>query len=73
MTYDLYEAYIKDHSDLRNRVVNRYLYQTSVLRGYEKLVEGYVPVFPEGKYHVRVGFRQPDGTPGSSAVFEYIY
>ena len=73
VTYDLYEAYIKDHSDLRNRVVNRYLYQTSVLRGYEKLVEGYVPVFPEGKYHVRVGFRQPDGTLGSSAVFEYIY
>lgn len=73
VTYDLYEAYIKDHSDLRNRVVNRYLYQTSVLRKYEKLVEGYVPVFPKGKYHVRVGFRQPNGTSGSSSVFEYIY
>ncbi len=73
ITYDLYEVYIKDHYDLRNRVVNRYLYQTSIFRNYEKLVEGYVPVFPKGKYHVRVGFRQPNGTPGSSAVFEYSY
>lgn len=71
-TYDLYEIYLKDHSDLRNRVVNRYLY-TSTLRKYDKLINGYVPVFPSGKYHTRVRFRQPDGTAGSQAVFEYIY
>lgn len=71
-TYDLYEIYLKDHSDLRNRVVNRYLY-TSTLHKYDKLINGYVPVFPSGKYHTRVRFRQPDGTAGSQAVFEYIY
>lgn len=71
-TYNLLRAYNRDYYDIRDQVVNKYIDTPEILK-YSDFINNSIPAFPAGKYSVNFRFIQPDGTAGSSHLFEYNY
>ena len=68
--YNLPEAYKVDFLDLQNQVVNKYL-GTPEQSAYSYIIMGFYPFINTGNYEVKYQYILPDGTPGSTAVFNY--
>ena len=68
--YNLPLTYKEDFLDLQNQVVNQFL-GTPEQKQYEYLINGYYPFIRQGNYKVKYQYVFPDGTKGSSAVFNY--
>jgi hypothetical protein len=68
--YDLPQTYKGDFTDLQNQVVNKTL-GTPEQALYDYIIMGYYPFISTGNYEVKYQYVLPDGTPGSTAVFNY--
>jgi len=68
--YNLPETYKGDFLDLQNQVVNKYL-GTPEQALYSYIIMGYYPFISTGSYEVKYQYILPDGTPGSTALFNY--
>lgn len=71
-TYNLLQAYNRDYFDIRDQIVNKFIDTPQILR-YTDFINNSIPAFPSGRYGVEFRFVQPDGTAGSSNLFNYDY
>lgn len=68
--YNLPMIYKQDFVDVQTKVVNRYM-GTAEQSQYNYIISGYYKFIRAGNYKIMLGYRLPDGTPGTTAEFEY--
>lgn len=69
-SYNLHHAYQQDFADLQTGLVMKYL-DTPRQGEFANVISGRCPVMPVGNYGLTLQYVLPDGTQGTTAVFEF--
>ncbi|MBD2769209.1 hypothetical protein IC235_15055 [Hymenobacter sp. BT664] len=68
--YELAALYKQDYRELQYKVVNATL-GTGTMATYYNLIMNPFPLMTRGNYKIKLLYRFPDGTSGSSGIFQY--